>query len=104
MKKTNLLLVLFFGLILFSCASDDDTNTTNQDELIATWSLKSVENQGNDVPVFGCGIDQTTTFNNGNTGNEYFPEDYDGIPCEFNTLQFSWLREVNHIKTAKILI
>ena len=93
MKKLNLLLGILIGIIILACSSDDDSSSSNQDEIIAIWNLKSVENQSNDAPVFGCGIDQTTTFNNGNTGSEYFPEDFDGNPCEFNTLQFSWVRD-----------
>lgn len=97
MKKLNLLLGILIGIITFNCSSDDDSNDSNQDELVAVWNLKSVENQGNDVPVFGCGTDQTKTFNNGNTGSEYFPEDYDGNPCDFNTLQFNWTRDGNEL-------
>ena len=86
MNKLNLLFTILIGITIFNCSSDDDSNDINQDELIGVWNLKSVENQGNNVPVSGCGTDQTTTFNDENTGSEYFPEDYDGNPCEFNTL------------------
>lgn len=97
MNKLNLLLGILIGITITACSSDDNTDTTNQDELIGIWNLKSVENQGNDVPVFGCGVDQTTTFNSENAGSEYFPEDYNAAPCEFITLPFTWTRDDNQL-------
>lgn len=103
MKLQNVLLEAMFGFILLSCSSDENpnnntnNNNSTQDLIVGTWNLKSVENQGNDVPVFGCGNNQTITYNGDNTGEEYFPEEYNQIPCQFNTVNFTWTRSDNQI-------
>lgn len=94
MKISKLFTGFIMGCLILSCSSDDDSNTV-QDELTGTWSLISVENQGNDIPVFGCGTDQTITYSTNNRGEEYFPEDYDASPCQFSTIGFDWNRNGN---------
>jgi hypothetical protein len=101
MPKLNKLLILLITLIVLSCSSDDDKSNSNiQDDIIGTWSLVSIENQGNDIPVFGCGTEHTITYNSGNLGEEYFSQDFNENPCIFNTLNFTWERTGNLINKA----
>ncbi|WP_179348294.1 lipocalin family protein [Winogradskyella pacifica] len=97
MKKLNLLLGFLIGIMLFSCSSDDDSNESNQDELIGIWNLVSVENQGNDVTAVDCQIEQNIIFTANNTGTEKAPEEITQTPCDFFTVSFNWTRNGNEI-------
>jgi hypothetical protein len=90
----GLLVVFVFGIS--SCGSDDDTQTDAQDDLIGVWILKSVENQGVDVPTMDCQTQQTITFNSDLTGGERFPENQ-MTPCDFSTTSYTWVRNGNQI-------
>nr|WP_042248298.1 lipocalin family protein [Nonlabens ulvanivorans] len=84
-----LVLVIYFSFT--SCGSDDDVQTVNQDDIVGIWTLKSVENQGVDVPTMNCQTEQTITFNSDLTGGERFPENQ-MAPCDFSTTSFTWVR------------
>jgi hypothetical protein len=97
MKKLNLLLGILIAIMLFSCSSDDDSNESNQDELIGIWNLVSVENQGNDITAVDCQIEQNIIFTANNTGTEKAPEEITQTPCDFFTVPFNWTRNGNEI-------
>lgn len=87
-----LLLVLVFSIS--SCGSDDDAQPASQDDIVGVWTLKSVENQGSDVPTMDCRAQQTITFNSDLTGGERFPENQ-MAPCDFSTTSYTWIRNGN---------
>ncbi len=68
MKKPKLLFGILIGFLILSCSSDDDSNDTYQDDLVGTWNLVSIENQGNDVMVIDCQTEQNIVYNSNNSG------------------------------------
>jgi len=97
MNKPKLLFGILIGLLILSCSSDDNSNDTNQDDLVGTWNLVSIENQGNDVMVIDCQTEQNIIYNSNNSGTETAPEEITQTPCEFNTAEFSWNRDGNQV-------
>ncbi|MCA0133762.1 lipocalin-like domain-containing protein [Winogradskyella alexanderae] len=97
MKKPKLLFGILIGFLILSCSSDDDSNDTNQDDLVGTWNLVSIENQGNDVMVIDCQTEQNIVYNSNNSGTEKAPEEISQTPCEFNNVPFSWIRNGNQV-------
>jgi len=97
MKKPKLLFGILVGFLILSCSSDDDSNDTNQDDLVGTWNLISIENQGNDVMVIDCQTEQNIIYNSNNSGTEKAPEEITQTPCEFNNVPFSWTRNGNQV-------
>jgi hypothetical protein len=92
--RFSLFVVLVFGVL--SCRSDDDIKSESQDEIVGLWTLKSVENQGTDVPTLDCRAQQTITFNSDLTGGERFPENQ-MAPCDFSTTSYTWVRSGNQL-------
>jgi hypothetical protein len=92
--RFSLFVVLVFGVL--SCGSDDDIKSESQDEIVGLWTLKSVENQGTDVPTLDCRAQQTITFNSDLTGGERFPENQ-MAPCDFSTTSYTWVRSGNQL-------
>jgi hypothetical protein len=97
MKKLNLLFGILFGIMAFSCSSDDDSNDSNQDDLIGIWNLVSVENQGNEVIAIDCQTEQNIIYEADNTGSEKAPEEISQTPCDFFNVPFNWTRDGNEI-------
>ena len=99
MKKLYLLPLLLFGLIIFSCSSEEDSESpnTNQDALVGTWNLVSIENQGNDVLVTDCQTEQNIIYSSDNSGTEKAPEAISQTPCDFNTIPFNWSRNGSEV-------
>ena len=94
MKKLNLKLTLAFliGINIFSCSSGDDSNITNQDDLVGIWNLVSIENQGNNVMVIDCQTEQNIIYNSDDSGTEKAPEEIsrlqgDWCPCRSVQIQ-----------------
>lgn len=91
MNNIKLLLPIILACFIISCGSDDDAEASNQDEIVGVWTLKSVENQGVNVPTVDCRVQQTVTYNVNFSGGESFPEN-DTEPCDFSTTNFTWNR------------
>ncbi|XCF05788.1 hypothetical protein ABI125_13860 [Tamlana crocina] len=73
MKKANLFFGILIGSLIYSCSSDDNSNNSEQDDLVGTWNLISIENQGNDVMVIDCQTEQNIIYNSNNSGTEKAP-------------------------------
>jgi hypothetical protein len=97
MKKANLFFGILIGFLIYSCSSDDDSNNSDQDDLVGTWNLISIENQGNAVMVIDCQTEQNIIYNSNNSGTEKAPEEISQIPCDFNTVPFNWTRNGNQV-------
>ncbi len=81
MKKTNLLLIIFFvGLSFFSCSSDDDNSNTTQNNLLGEWILVNQIYDGQNEELSVCELQETLTFNSNGTLISYYT---DLDPCEF---------------------
>lgn len=97
MKKLNLFSGILIAILLSSCASDDDSNDTNQDDLIGVWNLISVENQGNDNIAIDCQTEQNIIYNSNNSGTEKAPEEISQTPCDFFIVPFNWTRNGDEV-------
>lgn len=78
MKKLNLLLTIFIGIIILSCSSSDENDNENNDDLIGTWyGISSTLNGNNsgipDNSILRFTSDNRVEFvyeNSGNNGED----------------------------------
>ena len=69
--KKYMILLLLTGLFSFSaCSDDDDSGKDNNDPIIGTWIVASVDPAT--INIDACEEDSTITFNENNTGNATF--------------------------------
>jgi len=83
MKKLNLLLGIFIGLIFISCSSDDSQGqNSNEPTIIGEWILINQIYNGQNENLSSCELQETLTFNSNGTLISYYT---DNDPCEFFT-------------------
>lgn len=91
MKKLNLFIWLFTGLMILSCKSEDDENNKNA-SILGEWTLVSETYQGIEESLSECELMQTLTFNVDGSLEVYY---VDNEPCNFSTLNVEYTKNGN---------
>ena len=76
MRKLVLLSAVFFGLVFYSCSSDDDNSSEEKVELAGDWQLTNVDftvmTEGGRPASDGCIVELVAGYEFGNDSKFYF--------------------------------
>lgn len=93
MKKLKLVLGILIGILTFSCSSDDDSSSSQNNPLIGEWRLTSISLNGENLNLNECMLEQTLTFQTNGNKVEYFWEEM--TPCTYDTFTSQYTFENN---------
>lgn len=93
MKKPKLLLGILIGILTFSCSSDDDNSSSEDNPIIGEWKLSSISINNENLNLNECMLEQTRTFQTNGNLIEYFWEEM--TPCSYDTFTVQYTYEDN---------
>lgn len=97
--KKYMILLLLTGLFSFSaCSDDDDAGTENEDPIVGTWIVTSVEPAQFNIEA--CEEASTITFNENNTGSATFYIEETG--CAATNASGDWSNEGGDVYTITV--
>ncbi len=88
MKQLSYILLAIFTISQFiSCSSDDSNGSNDQNLILGKWQLIKVTRNMDEVILSDCRKEETLTFfDNGNIENYFVDSD----PCDFSTKTFQY--------------